>query len=722
MRDLYRRFVRLGRRRPPSDPGQEPELIPPALAEEVRAAFPRPEVTDALRSRVAGLCRDAAAPGALDRRPDRWNRRMLMRTARWGSLGLAATALAIVWMSGRSSSDVLAATIHAMEAVPVIHVVSTGDRGGHGEVWVVDGVGSYIHSVGREDQTFDVDDLTNEYRYYIPNHPGPASPTPEARVEVLPSQMADPKQAERIWASHRGTELLKALQAQKKGKKIRVDEVTLDGRRVRRIRSPGYHWDEVVYVDLTTDRILRTESEGPDVLTAPERITFVYDYPSPATVDRSRFHFEVPARVSVEDHTIGPIHWAQGDVATCLNQLRTLEEALRRYANDHHGQWPDALRPALNPYVESPAIFRCPRAPAGNGSSYEYHRPGELLAPRVLALWNRRGSNPAAMEDRDQSTRLGQMRPGLIECHLHGDQVLRLSHGGYLVRFTQSPQPPASSPAAVPTPTVPTDPRVTAVLKALAVRDRRLSEIQVTYDYRAEYLLPLITWQGQLYPGQQDQGPGEFIRHRTTWARKGRRSLYDETSLSHDKIPAQRRRVVGDGEMALAQYASPANRPLESPQAESRDSSLQGTGEIGISHGSAYFADLLKAGGTIRYLGSRVIGGSRCVGLEGTDPRQRGARSQFWFDPAHGYALRQSREAGAEGHLFLTVTASAPREWAPGVFLSTRLNSLGYFWNEKTRPANEDRAPTPTHRYTAVVRQVKVGGLPDVLFQPVPTR
>src|SRR5262249_32126958 len=156
--------------------------------------------------------------------------------------------------------------------------------------------------------------------------------------------------------------------------------------------------------------------EGPDVLTAPERITAVYSYPAPSTVDHSRFRFEVPARVSVEDHTNGPLRWAHGDVATCLNHLPTLQDALRRYVRDHHGQWPEALRPALNPYVESPAVFRCPLARAGNGSSYEYHRPGELLAPRVLALWNRRGPNPAAMEVRDEAMRLGMMRPGLIEC------------------------------------------------------------------------------------------------------------------------------------------------------------------------------------------------------------------------------------------------------------------------------------------------------------------
>src|SRR5207244_8780792 len=94
----------------------------------IRAAFPPPPVSGALQARVAEICRAAAAPESRGR-PAVRNRRLWMRTARWGTLGLAATALAAIWLSGRSDSTVLAAVLHAMDAAPAIHISVAGDDG-----------------------------------------------------------------------------------------------------------------------------------------------------------------------------------------------------------------------------------------------------------------------------------------------------------------------------------------------------------------------------------------------------------------------------------------------------------------------------------------------------------------------------------------------------------------------------------------------------------------
>jgi hypothetical protein len=98
MRDRNLQFFRS--RRPPEP--AEPETDGSALEAQIRAAFPSPAVSDALRARVAGTCRAAAAPDHAGSHPAARNRRLWMRTARWGTLGLAAAALAIVWVSGRS--------------------------------------------------------------------------------------------------------------------------------------------------------------------------------------------------------------------------------------------------------------------------------------------------------------------------------------------------------------------------------------------------------------------------------------------------------------------------------------------------------------------------------------------------------------------------------------------------------------------------------------------
>src|SRR5205814_9524023 len=102
MRDRYLRYFSSRRPRPPEN--GETETDRTAFEAQIRAAFPPPPVSDALQARVAEICRTTAAPDSRGR-PAARNRRLWMRTARWGTLGLAATALAIVWLSGRSDNN-----------------------------------------------------------------------------------------------------------------------------------------------------------------------------------------------------------------------------------------------------------------------------------------------------------------------------------------------------------------------------------------------------------------------------------------------------------------------------------------------------------------------------------------------------------------------------------------------------------------------------------------
>jgi hypothetical protein len=118
-----------------------------------------------------------------------------------------------------------------------------------------------------------------------------------------------------------------------------------------------------------------------------------------------------------------------------MNQIRELREALRRYANDHYGRWPKTLRPALDRYVSSPAVFRCPLAPAATTTSYAYHAPGTERGERVLAYWNQWKAAPGAGSMPAEAWRLGAIRPPLLECRHHAGYELCLYHSGWLVRL-----------------------------------------------------------------------------------------------------------------------------------------------------------------------------------------------------------------------------------------------------------------------------------------------
>src|SRR3989441_8992219 len=215
-----------------------------------------------------------------------------------------------------------------MAAAPVIHAVGTGDRGSYEEIWIADGVGSYVHAQDREKEETVVDDLTDEFRYLNLKHPGPLNPLGESRVEITPSEMGDAQQAARMRAWYTGTGILKEQLASKNGKRVTVKLIERAGRRLRMIHVPSYHQGDTFYVDPQTDRIVSMDEQGPNVLSAPELIHYTLEYPDPAALDRSLFHFQAPADVRVEDRTDGPVRWAHGEAATCMNQIKALREAL----------------------------------------------------------------------------------------------------------------------------------------------------------------------------------------------------------------------------------------------------------------------------------------------------------------------------------------------------------------------------------------------------------
>jgi hypothetical protein len=703
MRDLLLNLLARRRRRLPNDAEPETELIPAALERQVQAAFPRPAISDELRTRVALLCREAVERAPADRQPFVWNRRHWMRIARWGTLGAAVVVLASVWMSGRPGMAVLAATIRAMESVPVIHVVSRGDKGGRGEIWMVDGVGSFLHSQDRDEETIMVDDLKEQYRYIIPSPSNVGIPEP--RVEITPSEMADPKKKAAVWAAYTKAGMLKELQSQDRRREVQMAWVNENGRRLCRIHMPGPGRGTTFYSDPITGRIKRIESEGPDVRTNPELIRDVLDYPTLESVDRSRFRFEVPAGVVVWDETDGPSRWAKGDEAVCADRMKALREALRRYANDHDAQWPEALRPALDSYVASPEVFRCPLATAD--ASIDYHRPGKMLMKQVLEAWNRRKADPSSLPD----LQLNGARPAVLECLRPGGPVFSLNADGIIYRWypraeaaPRTSVTPAAAPAAV-------DPRADPILKALAEREQRLNEVKIAYDYRAAQL---VAWEiPPSSPGSNrptTQGPGDFERERVVWARKGEKLMRDVDNRLPGGPPHER--WITDGESVLMQYAPGPGQPLGRPNAQppGRMGHL-GNSVPNLEIPGGPIADLVSGKRGVRYLGHEPVGKDDCVILQVTRPAPPRSTARVWLDPRHGYVLRKAKEYNEKGRLQIVTTASDVREWVPGVYLPAHLEMLGYHL--------DSRPTVATHRYTSDVRSVQVGGLPDELFQPV---
>jgi hypothetical protein len=391
----------------------------------VRAAFPAPAASAVLHERVDEICSRGAAEAPHANSPAMWKRRIWMHTVRWGWIGAAVVLLAI-WATTQRSNDVLAATIRATEAATALHAIDQRSDGnkeiGNTEIWFVMRVGSYMRqkTPSQNIETVLVDDLKHEYRWTV-------SDPDEAwrnRVEVRPSKLADQKDAAQTRELLTGTMILKAIQAEVGPKGVTTKMVVRDGRRLRQLTDPKNQ--QQIYVDPQTDRIVMQERSLPEGGIEQMRI----DYP--ASIDLSRFRFEIPKGACVVDRTGEPVRrLGGGEEDACVAQMKQTAQALRHFVGENNGQWPDpdALLPATEKYqgeepLQCPLDIRAERTYV----SYIYHRPSGPVAEMALKVLE----GIYAVQGREPPSILAQTV--LLECRHHPGRVLRLYADGHVGR------------------------------------------------------------------------------------------------------------------------------------------------------------------------------------------------------------------------------------------------------------------------------------------------
>jgi hypothetical protein len=432
---LQRFSPRIRARTPRTDP-VEADPIPADLASMVREAFPLPPASEALRTRVTEICRppQTAPRGARRGPPPGGRMRTGIGAAGWGWMGAILLILIVLIVASRQSPDVLAATIRATEAATAWHAVieRPDDRV---EIWWVMDVGSYERQSSRVHHSFDnnpqtprietvdVDDLKHAYQWIT-------SDVWEGwrnRVEVTLSKLADRKFATQMREQWTGTGILKWLQAKDGPKGVTTKTIVRDGRSLRQLTDRKNH--QQVYVDPQTDRIVMQERSLPEG--GIERMQI--DYPDPASIDRSRFRFEIPKGACVVDRTGEPVRrLGGGEEDACVWQLKHTAQSLRHFVGENNGQWPDpdALLPATEKYqgeepLQCPLDIRVERTYV----SYIYHRPSgpvAAMAQKVL-------EGIYAVQGREPPSILAQTV--LLECRHHPGRVLRLYADGHVTRI-----------------------------------------------------------------------------------------------------------------------------------------------------------------------------------------------------------------------------------------------------------------------------------------------
>src|SRR5262249_42880691 len=111
----------------------------------------------------------------------------------------------------------------------------------------------------------------------------------------------------------------------------------------------------------------------------------------------------------------------------------------------HHGQWPQALRPELDPYVHYQAnghradqLFYCPldRAAKGKATSYRYYRPARPVDPAELARrWNAVNTPPPPRVPPLGPPRMHPRTELVIECPFHDGLQTGLYLDGLVYAF-----------------------------------------------------------------------------------------------------------------------------------------------------------------------------------------------------------------------------------------------------------------------------------------------
>jgi hypothetical protein len=292
---------------------------------------------------------------------------------------------------------------------------------GNTEIWFVMGVGSYMRqkTPSQNLETVLVDDLKHEYHWTV-SSPDEAD---RNRVEVKPSKLADQKYAAQM-REFTGTGILKAMQAEVGPSGVTTKMVVRDGRRLRQLTDPKNQ--QQIYVDPQTDRIVMQERSLPEGGIEQMRI----DYP--ASIDLSRFRFEIPKGACVVDRTGEPVRrLGGGEEDACVAQMKQTAQALRHFAGENDGQWPDpdALLPATEKYqgeepLQCPLDIRAERTYV----SYIYHRPSGPVAEMALKVLE----GIYAVQGREPPSILAQTV--LLECRHHPGRVLRLYADGHVGR------------------------------------------------------------------------------------------------------------------------------------------------------------------------------------------------------------------------------------------------------------------------------------------------
>jgi hypothetical protein len=396
----------------------------------VREAFPLSPASEALRARVTEICRppQTAPRGARRGPPPGGRMRTGIGAAGWGWMGAVVLVLLILIVASRQSPDVLAATIRATEAATALHAIDQRSDGhketGNTEIWFVMGVGSYMRqkTPSQNVETVLVDDLKHEYQWTV-SDPDEAR---RNRVEVRPSKLAAPKDAAQMRELFTGTGILKAIQAEVGPKGVTTKMVVRDGRRLRQLTDPKNQ--QQIDVDPQTDRMIMQERSLPEG--GIERIQF--DYPDPASIDLSRFRFEIPKGACVVDRTGEPVRrLGGGEEDACVAQMKQTAQSLRHFVGENNGQWPDpdALLPATEKYqgeepLQCPLVIRAERTYV----SYIYHRPSgpvaEMAWKALAGIYAAQGREPPSI----------LARTVLLECRHHPGRVLRLYADGHVTR------------------------------------------------------------------------------------------------------------------------------------------------------------------------------------------------------------------------------------------------------------------------------------------------
>jgi hypothetical protein len=292
---------RLAARPIPTAPGgaATEDPITAELQATVQAAFPRPNAADALRDRVAGVYRPPEAAPAGDRQgpPSHPRTRNGLQPGdwghvrpRWGWVGVALVVLAAIGLSMRREHDVLAEAIRAMEAAPVIHVVAEG-RNGRGvklafEGWILRDQGFFGTNRwdGQEVQVV-LDDRKQQYDYSVSGR----------RLTIKPSEWRDPKRAAWMRAAFTGVGLVEEIRKAHRNSTAVPVEVERNGKRLKKLVMSSAEGTKSYFIDAGTGRLLIIEdADGTGV-----HLTWLLDYPAPATIDHRRFRIEVPPGVNV---------------------------------------------------------------------------------------------------------------------------------------------------------------------------------------------------------------------------------------------------------------------------------------------------------------------------------------------------------------------------------------------------------------------------------------